>query len=202
MAGPSSIVTLGEVQDYLQLDTLPPDGGVQLQMFIDAARVVVEDIVGPVVQTTFDEWHDGGSPYIATRFRPIVSVTSVTIYIGPTAYPLTQVPSPDQGTLWSYMFEPEGRITRRGPGGGTIAFPTGVDAIHVVYVAGRTSVPTNIKMGALEIIRHNWQMTQQAGRPSFAGAAGEDEIPVAAAFAIPNRVLEWLDAFKRHPSIA
>ncbi len=182
--------------------TLPSDNGQQLQLFIDGARVVIEDIVGPVIQTVYDEFYDGGNPFITLRRRPVASVTSVTIYLGPVAYPLTQIATPDQGTLWSYIYETEGRVVRRGPGGGFIDFPAGLETVQVVYTAGRTVIPANIKLACLELVRHNYQLTQQAGRPAFQGAAGEDVITPGSGFAIPNRVLDWLEAYKRHPSLA
>lgn len=200
MPGPTALVTLTDVHAHLNIPTADTSHDTELQGFIDAAQPVVEDVVGPVVNVTFDEWYDGGGMFLSLRHRPIVSVTSVTEYVGTSTYPLTQIASPDLGTTYSYTFEPGGRIIRRSTAG-LRAFPPGVGNVRVVYIAGRATVPANVRMGTLEIIRHNYELGQQGGRPAFGGAA-EDMAWTPSGFAIPTRAIEWLTPDRRHPSIA
>jgi len=201
MPGPTALVTLADVHAHLNIPTGDTSHDTELQGFIDAAQPVVEDVVGAVVNVTYDEWYDGGAQVISLRHRPIVSVTSVTEYVGTSSYPLTLVATPDLGSIYSYSFEPGGRLIRRSTGG-TRTFAGGAGNLHVVYVAGRAAVPANIRMGTLEVIRHNYQLGQQGGRPAFGGAGGEDMAWTPSGFAIPTRAIEWLAPNRRHPSIA
>lgn len=201
MPGPTALVTLAEARAHLNF-TADTSHDTELQGFIDAAQPVVEDIVGPVVNVTLDEWYDGGGMFLSVRRRPIVSVTSVTEYIGTSTYTLTQVATPDLATTYSYSFEPSGRIARRSAGGGLRAFPTGVSNVRVVYVAGRATVPANVRLATLEFIRHNYQLSQQGGRPAFGGGASEEGPWTPSGFAVPTRVIELLSPYRRHPSIA
>jgi hypothetical protein len=201
MPGPTSILTLAETRTHLNFPAADTSHDTELQGFIDDASPVIEDVVGPV-----DEWYDGGAPWIILRRRPVVSVTTVTEYRGPLGYVLTQVATPDLGTTYSYSFEPTGRLIRRSAGGGSAPFPSGAGAVHVVYVAGRASVPPNVRLAALELVRHLYQMTQQGGRPAFGtgGGGGMEEMIGAtpSGFAIPTRVLELLGTNRRYPSLA
>lgn len=199
----TSLVTVAEVKDHLNF----PDSDVthddELQGFIDGCQPVIENITGPINQVTYTEDYDGGQTSILLRHRPIVSVTSVHEFRGTIDYTLTQVASPSLGTPWSYTYESSGRIVRRGVGGVEIAFPSGLGKVRVVYVAGQASTPSNVRLAMLELVRHNWQLTQQGGRPSFPASYGAEDSPyVPSGFAVPTRVLELLAPHRRGPSIA
>ena len=202
--GGQQIVSLGEVKEYLRITTTDRARDAQLLRMIRGVRATVEFITGPIVQTLFqNETYDGGFPYISLRNRPVVSVNSVTEYRGPIPYPLTQVPTPDLGTIYSYMFEPPGRIVRRTVGGGSTAFPAGPDSVFVTYTAGYTSVPENVRDATCELIRTHYQPTQQ-GRPRGGQSLTDDNEPgqMVLGFFVPNRVREQLVPNRRHASIA
>jgi hypothetical protein len=204
VAGP--IVTLAEAKTHLNLSSTAHD--TELQLIVDAATPIVEDIVGPVMQETRTENHDGGGPFIVLRKRPVISVTSVVEYRGPITWTLTQASTPAVASTYSFTFEVDtGRVVRRVVGGGTIPFYNGPGAVHVVYEAGNVAtngtVPANFKLGALELIRHNYQLTQQPGHPAFAHTGmAEEQFYTPSGFAVPMRVIEILQAKKRAPSIA
>lgn len=201
MPGPTSLVSLTDVKAHLNIPTEDTSHDTEIQGFIDDTQPIIEDIVGPVVQVNCDEWYDGGQQEIVLRTRPVVSVTSVTEYIGNVAYTLTSAASPDLAGPYSFVLD-GGRIIRR-RSGVMGAFPVGFSNVHVVYVAGRATVPTNVRLGTLELIRHNYQMTQLAGRPTFGGTAAEDTLATTpTGFAIPTRVIEMLGATRRFPSLA
>ena len=133
----------------------------------------------------------------------MLTVNSVTEYRGPIPYPLQQVPTPDLGTIYSYMFEPPGRIVRRTVGGGMTAFPNGADSVFVTYTAGYAQVPANVTQAACELARVHFQTTQQ-GRPRPGQSMVDDDEPgrEIMGFFVPNRVRELLEPNERHPSIA
>lgn len=201
MPGPTALVSVADVKVHLNIPAADTTHDTEIQGFIDAAQPVIENIVGPVIYATWTEWYDGGLPFIELRHGPVISVTSVTEYRGRNAYLLTQLVDPSTATSYSYTIEPEiRRIIRRSSGGTEESFPSGLGTVIVVYVAGRATVPPNVKLAAAELVRHLYQLTQQGGRPAFGGDATEGAW-LPAGFAVPTRVLELLAPNRRHPSI-
>ena len=202
--GGARLVSLGEVKDYLQIPPTDRSRDAKLLRFIDQLRPVIEGITGPIIQTLYqNEKYDGGYSFISIRHRPILSVDSVTEYRGPIAWPLTQVPTPDLGTIYSYTFEPTGRIVRRNVGGGTTLFPAGMQNVVVTYTAGFSQVPPNVVEAACEMCRVHFQLTQQ-GRPRPGGSQVDDDEPtrMPMGFFVTGKVRELLAPNMRHPSVA
>lgn len=200
------IASLGEIKDYLNISSSSRVNDTELLRLADGVTPVIESIVGPVTAASYDEWHDGGRPFVMLRHRPVQSVAAVIEYRANTAYTLTAITDPTAGTTYSYELDTAfGRIYRRTAGGGTANFADGADAVHVTYTAGRTTVPANVKLGALELIRANYQQTQQGGRSAFPTsnpADGLDGGSTMMGFFVPNRVREMLAPSRRFPSIA
>ena len=198
------IVGLGEVKAHLNIPDSDKTKDAELLRFVDAATPIIEGIVGEVVQRQRLEHHDGGWSYISLRHRPIVSVESVVEYRGPIQYILQQVSNPVFGTIYSYTYDEMGRVTRRTVGGGVTSFPPGANAVEIQYTSGRATPPANIKLGTLELIRVNYQQTQQGGRPQYGTGSGlGDDYPggPSLGFFVPNRVREILAPSRRRPSI-
>lgn len=166
----SALATLDDAKNQLNIPSSDTSNDIELQGFIDAATATVEGIVGPVVQRTITEVHNGGGPFIVLNNPPIISVTSVTEMAGQTAYSLTDAEI--NTTTGAYSFSVDsydrGVIARRWSGGIVGPFIGGVRNIQVVYVAGRPTVPPAIRLGALLLIEHLWEQTQRGnstGRP-------------------------------------
>jgi hypothetical protein len=205
-AGGARLVGLGEVKDYLNLAANDRSRDAKLLRYIDDIAPTVEFLTGPILQRLYqNETYDGGGWFVSLRHRPIIEVHSVVEYRGPIPYNLTQVPTPDLGTIYSYMFQPPGRVVRRTVGGGVTSFPPGPDQVWVTYTSGYAQVPRNVTMGTLELIRVNFQETQE-GRPGTAGGGMVDDDDLTGhtilGFFVPNRVRELLGPNKRHPSVA
>lgn len=206
--GGARLVNLGEVKEYLRIPGTDRTHDAALVRMIDELAPVVEQITGPVLQRTYtDETYDGTNWFIELRHRPVLTVSSVVEYRGPIPYPLTQVQTPDKGTIYSYMFHAPGRIVRRTVGGGQTQFPPGADSVHVTYTAGYATVPAHIRAGMKELIRVNYQQTQQQ-TPNRGNAvwAAEDMVPEASTlmlgFLVPGRVREMLAPSRRFPRLA
>jgi hypothetical protein len=203
--GGQQLMSLTEAKGYLNIPSSDRTRDTKLLQFIAELAPVVEAITGPIIQRLISETYDGSGPFISVRNRPIVSVNSVIEWRGPIPYTLTQVPTPDLGTIYSYMFETPGRIVRRTVGGGATDFPRGMDSVSVVYTAGRATVPTNVTGAIKELLRIHFQDTQQ-GRPRAGGGANfsEPDDPTAAitGFFVSGRVREMLAPSRRHASVA
>lgn len=200
MALTTDLVTVDQVAAHLNWSTAQQTKyAAEMALFISATTAVVEDISGPVVQRSFDEWYSGGTPRLQLNNYPVVSITSVDeSYGGDVVWTLSeQVLDSGSGDMFGYTVDlAHGMLVRRASHV-AMPFAPGVKNVHVVYVAGMcadtASVPPNIQLGALEIIRYNWQPQQGGNRP----AMGQTDLVVTDSvthrgFFVPNRVVEIL----------
>jgi hypothetical protein len=200
-----SLVTVADVADELNWSAAQTTAyTAEVQHFIDAITPVIEGIVGPVSSTPYDEWHDGGYPILLLLHPPVLAITTITEAFGAnTVRVLSNQPLDGVSAVDSYGYTADlesGEITRR-ISGRAAPFTPGRRNIHVVYTAGRSVTPENIRLGALELIRVNWQPQQGGNRPGYSTGAGVDGLEVEGAwrmgFFVPNRVMELL-APSRH----
>jgi hypothetical protein len=204
--GIEQLVDLASVKAHLNMNVSDTRQDDELQGFILAAADLARDVVGPLLPETHTEWHNGGSRTLALDWLPVASVLSVTEYIAATSWTLTEQPLGTSTDAYGYTVDLDrGQITRRAVGD-AVCFPHGIKNVRVVYTAGRGgAVPWAVRLGALELIRHLWQFSQQRGGRSPVGGStlDSDSTPaVPTGFAMPNRVLELWKPFKRPPGIA
>jgi hypothetical protein len=203
----TAIVAIDEVFDWLNTpQSQQGDITDKVQGVIDAATAFVEFETGPIVPRTYtNEVHSGGGPTIVLLNPPILSIASVVEYVGQTGYTLTQC---ELGTVTGqYSFSLDdaeaGIICRRFNGGIAGAFLGGFRNISVTYTAGRTSVPGDVRMAALEDIRGLFTQTQYGGQ--LAGITNEQdqwsETAMNPILAFP-RLAALLQGPTRTPSIA
>jgi len=203
--GGNQIISLAEAKDYLQIPATNKNEDAKLVRMIQGLGPVVEFLVGPVIQKTVEEWHDGGTDTVILRQRPIVNVMSVTEYVGSVQWPLAIIQDPSEGQVYSVQIETAtGRLIRRTPGGGTQSFQGGRQTVQVIYVCGRQTIDTNITLGALELVRINFSQTQRR-RPNIGIPGYEaDEVEPGReilGFFVPNRVRELLMPSKKPPAV-
>lgn len=211
----TAIMTLVDLKPRINIDLTDTSQDVELQQFIDEVSDVVEYIVGPVRSQQFTEWHPGMCASILLERRPVLTVESVTEYVGTMSYTLTQQ-QPDTTALdgFGFFLYPEEGIIERtvyGMPGWFSALPwwttktpgwftatpqrygTGRGRVKIVYTTGRAAVPAHIRGGALELARLNYTQTQQGGRRSSRGSDSfEEPSSTVMGYYVPNRVREML----------
>ncbi|MER6533014.1 hypothetical protein ABT215_04165 [Streptomyces sp900105755] len=198
------VVNLASAKAHCKIPASDTTADADLQGFILAAGEQARDVVGPMLPEQHTEWHNGGSPTVTLDWMPVSSVQSVTEYVSASTWVLTEQPLGTSTDAYGYTVDLDrGQITRRATGG-AVCFPPGIKNVKVIYTAGRSGViPWTVRLGALELIRHLYQLTQQGGRPRFGGAALDGESGgVPTGFALPARVLELWQPQKRPPGIA
>lgn len=204
--GVSQIVDLHSAKDYLRIPLTDTTRDNALMGFIYATSEVARDFCGPILPEQHTQYFDGGAPKIVPDWLPVVSVQSVTEYYGLSAFAITEQPLGTQQNAFGFTVDyTTGQLTRRTFGGEAGYWARGSKNVKVVYTAGRTgALPWSIRLGALEMIRHLYQLTQQGGRPRFNGNAldGLDAPAVPTGFAIPQRVIELWAPDRRAPGIA
>jgi hypothetical protein len=193
------IVSLTATKNHLNKSLSVHADDDELRGFIDAAQVVIEDIVGPVIPTdTITEFHNGGSGVVILENRPVYSIVSVTENVGGTPVVLTA--QTGVGTYNDYLLDPGAGLLYRRHSLISGLWPSGVANIEVQYRAGRNPVPANVRLAALEEVSHLWRNSQLARGGSRAAAGPEDILTASLAYSLPNRVAELLAPFARTPN--
>lgn len=206
MTSPTQLVSLTDAMSHLNIPNSQDFDTTELQGFIDAATAYIQRFTGPIVAQTFTETHNGGGPTVVLRNPPVLSIQSVTEYVGATGYTLAAVNLGDANIgAYSYTLDdPEtGVLRRRWNGGIAGPFVGGDSNVVVTYTAGRSSVPADIRMAVLQDIAGLYQPSQLGGNPYDAAqgvSAGNAPLNPIGMF---PRVTEILaDGAKRSPAIA
>jgi hypothetical protein len=203
--GVEQLVDLISVKKHLNIPLNDTRQDEELQGFILTAADQARDVCGPFLPEVHTQFFDGGLSTIQPDWLPLASVQSVTEYYGLSGFVLTEQNLDAQMNAFAFTVDyTTGQITRRTFGGGAATFALGDKNVKVVYTAGTGGqIPFTIRLGALELIRHLWQQTQNGGRPKF-GSAGidGDSMGVPMGFALPDRVIELWGPKRRPPGIA
>ncbi|MEU0831295.1 head-tail connector protein [Streptomyces sp. NPDC005969] len=180
-----ALLTLAEAKAQLDIETTADD--VELQAYIDALTAPIERYVGPVETREFTETIEGKGSSLCLTNIPAVALVSIT----PT---LTTGGPLDLSTV---ALDPAPGVVRHRAGTFAGALWT------VTYTAGRGTIPPTINLAARMLLQHLWRTQYGAAR----GGGGADDYSVTEpvpgfGYAIPNRVLELLEAFKAPPGVA
>lgn len=187
-ATPPYITSLLDAKQFLNIASGTDDE--ELRGYIEAATLVVENIVGPVVARTIVEVQNSGQ-VIVLNHAPVISLTSlVSVQPGGPTY-----------NVGDLDLDPATGIVRH-PIISSIYF---WGPLRVTYVAGRRQIPANMTLASRIIIGHLWETQRtQMGRTSRGGRFGTDEISFSPeiGMAVPRRAVELLDADRRRPVMA
>ncbi|MDH6108864.1 hypothetical protein P3T36_002995 [Kitasatospora sp. MAP12-15] len=202
--GAEQLVDLASVKAHLNIPTTDTRQDDELQGFILAAADIARDHCGPLVPETHTEFFSGGVPTISPDWLPVSKVLSCTEYYGLAAFTLTEQPLGSQMNAFAFTVDyATGEISRRTIGGESALFAFGSKNVRLVYTAGIGTVPYSVRLGVLELVRHLWQLTQQGGRPRFGGSGYDGDVQaIPTGFALPTRVVELWQGYRRPPGIA
>ncbi|MFZ4264503.1 hypothetical protein [Streptomyces arboris] len=180
-----ALLTLVEAKR--QTDTRSEAQDAEIQLYIDALTSVIEGYVGVVEEREVTDTVTGQGPAVALLHPPVLSVTSLT-------------PTEPGGAAVDVA-----RLRVDGPSGVIVyadrsQFSGG--PWTAVYRAGRAEVPATIRLAALLLFQHLWRTRNGPAR----GGGGSDDYSVTEpvpgfGYAVPNRVLELLEPYKRPPAV-
>ncbi|MFE7444557.1 head-tail connector protein [Streptomyces chartreusis] len=185
-----ALLTLAEAKAQLDIESTSYDA--ELQAYVDGVTAAIEAHVGPVENRTVTETHDtpsSGARMLVLRETPAVSLTSVAaVLTNGTGYDVSSLDL-DGAT---------GTVRRLD--GGRLFGP-----LRFVFTAGRGTVPPTINLAARIMVQHLWRTQYGAGR-GLSGIGGGDDVsvnePIAGwGYAIPFRVLQLLEPYKRAPAV-
>ncbi|MGR6922554.1 hypothetical protein ACU635_50585 [[Actinomadura] parvosata] len=173
-------ISLIDTKNHLhkELDRFEDDES--LRGFIAAACQVITDRMGAVSPETVVADRLARSGVVVLPRRPVISITSVVKLPGGAA-----VPSADAvaGTSGWTLENAEG----------VLSLPASRDRVRVTYRAGRSPLPQNFRLAALDLVRHLWQGSQHNGAGGRPALGDSDAIAASVKpFALPYRVSELL----------
>lgn len=184
------LLTLAEAKAQLDIDTTSYD--TELQAYVDGVTAAIEAHVGPVENRSVTETHDtpsSGARMLVLRETPAVSLASVAaVLAGGSGYDVAALDL--DGATGTVMRLDGGRLY--GP-------------LRITFTAGRGTVPATINLAARIMVQHLWR-TQYGATRGLAGIGGGDDAsvnePIAGwGYAIPFRVLQLLEPYKRAPAV-
>ena len=180
-----ALLTLDEAKRQLDIESTAHD--VELQLYVDSLTAVIESYVGPVEDREVTELAQAHGGVVCLLSTPVIAVTSLT-------------PALSEGIAYTpdllQVDGPSG-VVRLLSGGYLCGGPW-----TVTYTAGRGAVPPTIKLAALILLQHLWRT--QNGAAHGAGPADDYSVtePIPGfGYAVPNRVLQLLEPYKRGPGI-
>ncbi|MBW9118882.1 hypothetical protein JNB63_02120 [Microbacterium trichothecenolyticum] len=175
---PRFLISLEDAMDSLKwLGAQRNADGPKLRLYVAAATEVIEDITGAVLQRTVEQIADGGRTGVALWERPSEIVT-VTV---------------DGNATTDYIANLNAAIVYAKPAGSR--FAPGLQNVVITYRVGGSAIAPSIQLGARELIRHLWQVGQQALTTNPAEMVTLDPRQMSftrSGFAVPNRVIELI----------
>ncbi len=176
----TGLVSLEEVRSHLRIAPASlATYQTRLLSWIQASRVLIEDEVGSLTVTAYDEWYDGGSPTIMLLESPVASIVKVTETFGANIVrTLTLEPIDGVNPVDAYGYTLDyatGQMVRRVTG---IAAPfaMGRRNVHVQYSAGTAGAwRENVRLANLEQLRIWWLAAQDGNNPQPLSGAPYDE---------------------------
>lgn len=162
------VASMEEFKQHLNRTDIADD--LELRTHLTAATDWVEDTIGgPVAPTTYTETHCDVAGSIVPRKRPLISVTSITPYLGTALTSDAYRADTDLGVIF-LRWSTAGEYT-------------------LIYRAGLMAIQERVKLAGLIVAAHLWE-TQNG----FAGRRNADDFTQAGlGFAIPRRAVQLLE---------
>ena len=149
------IISMADARAHLNWQGIDTSNDEELRFHLLTASAVVEDIIGPVIRQTLVEKVTPQSGLLFVQ-APVISLTSITDTYG-----------------YGYTFN----VANFLPDGSTIHPLANITPpcipVTVTYIGGRASIPPQIRMAVLDLIRINWRPQQGGNYSAFDETTGE-----------------------------
>lgn len=188
---PRYLLSLDDARRAATGGSSPTSDDRDIQLYNASGTVVIEDVVGQVLATTFKQETDGGRPAI-NLWRRVVTDGTVTVKVNGVELVEEQ----------DFIVDRAAMIVYAGSRTAPSHFPYGRLNVEITYTAGFPTLPPNIEQAAHELIRHQWQVGKQAVHAEWSSApSGDDTLDTTpSGYLIPRRVLQLCRATPKLPS--
>jgi hypothetical protein len=188
-ADDGDFISLQDAKTFLRLDLTQTTYDELLRVYISSACEMITDRMGPVSPKTVSETKSVFQAQFMLQQYPVIAVISVEMLPGPVAVDQADLDAGNSG--WYLADARTGRLrhTRQFCG-----------QLRVTYRVGRSPLPSNFRLAALELVAHQWRMSQMnsaGGRPAV---NFDSQTVPGTSFALPYTVRQLLGLDKRSQS--
>ena len=198
----ADLVTLQQYKDFSGLQSLKNDA--RINIVIDQVSELVKSYCGTTIidyaSTNKTEYFNIGLGVdrIILEESPLIQVVSVEERTSQAdAYVTLITENSDSSGKYEYIADMESDSIVRTTSTGTKAFPKGMKAVKVVYKAGYTSTPDDLKLAVFDLIKY-YMKDERKERMQIAGASVENQTSssLAGNIGFPDHIKRILDMYK------
>ena len=199
----ADLVTLQQYKDFAGLKSLEHDA--RINVVIDSVSQLVKTYCGSSLvdyastnKTEYFNILDSYTDILILSESPLLSVVSVKERQNQgQAYVTLITENSDSSGKYEYLTNTETDSIVRTTATGTKAFPKGRKAVEVIYRAGYTTTPDDLKLAVFDLIKY-YMKDERKERMSISGASVENPLSSSlnGNIGFPDHIKRILDMYK------
>jgi hypothetical protein len=199
----ADLVTLQQYKDFNGLESIKND--VRINAIIDNVSQLVKNYCGTTIidyassaKTEYFNIKDDLVDTIILEESPLITVTSVQERTSQSdAYVTLITENSNNSGKYEYIVNDDSDSITRTSATNTKAWPKGQKSVKVVYTAGYTSTPEDLKLAVFDLIKY-YLKDERKDRMSIAGATIENKVTssLAGNIGFPDHIKRILDMYK------
>lgn len=199
----ADLVTLQQYKDFAGLKSLEHDA--RINVVIDSVSQLVKTYCGTSLvdyastnKTEYFNILDNWTDTIILSESPLLSVVSVKERQNQgQAYTTLITENSDSSGKYEYLINTETDSITRTSATGTKSFSKGLKAVEVIYKAGYTSTPDDLKLAVFDLIKY-YMKDERKERMSISGASVENPLSssLSGNIGFPDHIKRILDMYK------
>ena len=199
----ADLVTLQQYKDFAGLQGVQNDA--RLNTVIDNVSQLVKTYCGTTIidfattdKTEYFNISDNHVDRIILAESPLISVSQVQERQDQAgAYVTLITENSDSSGKYEYIIDMDSDSIVRTTSTGTKSFPRGMKAVKVVYRAGYTSTPEDLKLAVFDLIKY-YMKDERKERMSIAGSSIENQLSTSLRnnIGFPDHIKRVLDMYK------
>ena len=198
----ADLVTLQQYKDFAGLQGIQQDA--KINVIIDNVSQLVKTYCGSTIidyaSTNKVEYFNiqQGADRVILAESPLIQVVSVEERTSQAdAYVTLITENSDSSGKYEYIADMESDSIVRTTSTGTKAFPKGMKAVKVVYKAGYTSTPDDLKLAVFDLIKY-YLKDERKDRMTVQGATVENATSTSLKnnIGFPDHIKRILDLYK------
>ena len=199
----ADLVTLQQYKDFAGLKSLEHDA--RINVVIDSVSQLVKTYCGTSLvdyastnKTEYFNILDNWTDTIILSESPLLSVVSVKERQNQgQAYTTLITENSDSSGTYEYLINTETDSITRTSATGTKSVPKGLKAVEVIYKAGYTSTPEDLKLAVFDLVKY-YMKDERKERMSISGASVENPLSssLSGNIGFPDHIKRILDMYK------
>ena len=199
----ADLVTLQQYKDFAGLQGVQNDA--RLNVIIDNVSQLVKTYCGTTIidfansdKTEYFNIADDYVDRVILSESPLISVSSVQERENQAqSYTTLITENSDSSGKYEYVLDMDSDSIIRTNSTGHKSFPKGVKAVKVVYRAGYTSTPEDLKLAVFDLIKY-YMKEERKERMSIAGASVDNPLSTSLRnnIGFPDHIKRVLDMYK------